>query len=272
MVNAHAETILSFLKAPLDSGDEIFSRFASLPGAQTGKGDSPLQRFVYIPGTRKDRVVLVAHMDTVWDRSYKRVFSGERDVILEDGVFFSSNPDCGIGADDRAGCAMLWELRESGHSLLITDGEEHGMLGAKYLKDAYPELFSELNKHRFMIELDWAGTNGCLYTGVDCTKKFKRYIADTLGFAQNKGGGTDLRVLCKRICGVNLGIGYAGFHKNSEKLILAEWENTLTKLTAFLASPQKRFPTSRMIPLIRFGKKYVKKVLGIGKKTSADGK
>ena len=34
--------------------------------------------------------------------------------------------DEGIGADDRAGCAILWLLKDSGHSLLVTNGEEIG--------------------------------------------------------------------------------------------------------------------------------------------------
>lgn len=265
MANNHVETLLSFLRTPLDCGDAIFARFSALPGAIIGEGDAPLQRFVYIPGTRTDRVVLVAHTDTVWDRSYNRVFSGDRDVIFADGVFSSANPDCGIGADDRAGCAMLWELRDCGHSLLIVDGEEHGMFGARYLKSAYPALFRELNAHRFMIEIDCRGGEHCLYTGVDCTKKFKEYIKDTIGFTEGKGGGTDLRVLCRRICGVNLPVGYVDFHKNSERLILTDWENTLTKVRAFLEKPQRRFPTSLLPRYIRFAKRCVKKAIAIVK-------
>ena len=54
------------------------------------------------------------------------------DVVFEDGVYSSGDDLCGIGADDRAGCAMLWLLRDSGHSLLILDGEEHGQVGAAF--------------------------------------------------------------------------------------------------------------------------------------------
>lgn len=266
MENGHIETIFSFLRVPLDSGDKIFARFSALPGAVAGEGSSPLQRFVYVPGTREDRVVLVAHIDTVWDRAYKRAFSEERDVLFADGVFSSANPDCGIGADDRAGCAMLWEMRESGHSLLITDGEEHGKFGARYLKKSHKKLFRELNRHCFMIELDWMGTDSCLYNQVDNTNKFKRYIEGGLGCVDSKKkGGTDLQHLCRRICGVNIGIGYCDYHKNSEKLILADWENTFAKLSAFLALPQKRFRSLILPPYIRFAKRCVKKAISIVK-------
>jgi hypothetical protein len=73
---------------------------------------------------------------------------------MKDGIIRGTNPKAGIGADDRAGCAMLYLLRKSGHSILITDGEEHGRQGSHYLVNHFPELCSELNNHRFMIQLD----------------------------------------------------------------------------------------------------------------------
>ena len=248
----HIETILSFLNAPLDSGDEIFNRFGALEGAVIGKGDAPLERYVYIPGSRKDRVVLVSHIDTIWDRAYDKCFSGERSVEFKDGMFCSTNPDCGIGADDRAGCAMLWEFLDCGHSILITDGEEKGKHGAKYLKKSNQKLFRELNKHCYMIELDWKGTNECLFNQVDNTGKFKSYIENRLGFIDSKmNGGTDLQILCRDVCGVNLGVGYYRWHTNRECLVLSEWENTYAKVKEFLAEPQKRYRSKIFVKYIR---------------------
>ena len=106
MNQQHIDLLTAFLNTPLSSGDAIFDRFATLPGALVGRGIAPLQRYVYLPGTREDRVVLVAHIDTVWDKSYKKPFTEDRAVILEDGIFKSNNPNCGIGADDRAGCCF----------------------------------------------------------------------------------------------------------------------------------------------------------------------
>lgn len=216
MIN-YDTTLSEFLNTPLDCTDQIFDRFAALPDAITGTGSEPLQRYVYIPGTRKDRVVLVAHTDTVWDKAYNKPFSGTQLLNYEDGIFSSANPTCGIGADDRAGCAMLWVLRSCGHSILLVDGEEHGKRGAWYLRKTNHKLFRELNQHCYMIELDWKGTNCCLFNQVDNTKTFKAYIENILGFADsNTKGGTDLQVLCRNVCGVNIGIGYHGWHTPKE--------------------------------------------------------
>lgn len=264
MENRHIDTILEFLNTVLESSDCLFEKFSSLPGAILGCGDKPLQRYVYVPGKREDRVLLVAHIDTIWDKAYRDVSLGERAVIFDGGVFRSSNPDCGIGADDRAGCAMLWELREGGHSLLIVDGEEHGKIGARYLKKYAPKLFHELNRHSYIIELDWAGTDGCLFNQVDNTKKFKKYIEDTVGFCDSKAsGGTDLQVLCRDICGVNIGVGYHGQHTNGENLILSEWENTLGKLSKHLMKQQQRFRISVPLRCIRLAKRCINKALRI---------
>ncbi len=252
----YESTLLEFLNMPLDCGGKIFERFAVLPGAVVGVGEAPLQRYVYIPGTRRDRVVLVSHIDTIWDKSYSNAFSGEREVLFDNGKFYSSNDSCGIGADNRAGCALLWELRSCGHSILIVDGEEKGKHGARYLRKSNRKLFRELNKHCYMIEFDWAGTDSCLFNQVDNTKKFKKYITKTLGCSEgNSKGGTDLQVLCRRVCGVNLGVGYHAHHTVKEYLTLSEWTNTLAKVNVFLGKPQRRFRSKFFVLYLRFFKR-----------------
>lgn len=262
MTSTSEKTIFDFLNTSIESGDWIFDKFSKLPNAVTGKGEKPLQRYVYIPGARKDRIVLVAHVDTVWDREYSNTLYESGNVGFKNGAFYSLSSGCGIGADDRAGCAMLWELRDSGHSILLLDGEEHGKIGAKFLKESNKKLFRELNRHCFMAELDWKGTDCCLYNQVDNTEKFKRYIEKNIGFYDSKEkGGCDLQVLCKKICGVNLGVGYYGYHTDKEILILSEWENTLTKLIEFLRKPQVKFRSKYFARYVRFLKYCVKKII-----------
>ena len=236
----YVELLQRFLGVPLSDGGEIFRMFAQLPGAVAAQGKRPLERYVYVPGTRADRVLLVAHADTVWDKAYGK--PAQTTVQFENGVFSGTNEQCGIGADDRAGCAMLWALRDSGHSLLVVDGEESGKRGAAFLRRSNLPLYRQLNKHRFMIELDWQGTGTCLYNQVDNTAQFKEYIAKTLGAKEDDfNGGCDLQVLCDAVCGVNLGVGYHQFHRPGETLCLNEWEQTLKQLQKFLQQEHPRF-------------------------------
>ncbi len=262
-----SRTVLEeFLSCPLHNTDAVFARFEALPGAVFQTGGNPLERYVCIPGKKDNKIVLVAHADTVWDDVYGN--SAETTVQFRDGIFVGNNPACGIGGDDRAGCAMLWALRDCGHTLLLVSGEEKGKLGAKFLRKANPQLFRILNRHAFMIELDWRGTGVCLYNQVDYTKRFHTYITKTLGFQEESNkGGTDLQFLCHRICGVNIGVGYHGWHRPGEYVVLAEWENTLRCLSTFLEINHPKFPVS--IPK-RMCKPFVRaknKVMRIIKKT-----
>lgn len=257
----YADTLTEFLNMPLDRGDQILERFASLPSARVGNGQAPLQRYVYVPGTRNDRVLLIAHVDTVWDRAYGCSLTQPRGVLLEDGVFKSDHPGCGIGADDRAGCAMLWEMRHSGHSLLLLDGEEKGKQGAIFLRRSNPALFRELNQHNYMVELDWRGQDECMLNQAPNTARFQKHMKQTLGMTATKArASTDLQVICKRICGINVGVGYHGYHTAQETLVLSEWQAVLDKLSRLLASPQPRFRAHPLVPLARYAKYYLGKL------------
>lgn len=235
-----ADILKRFLNFSISDSSEVFAAFSALPGAITAVGRNPLERYVYIPGTKEKTIVLVAHTDTVWDSFYGN--AQQTTAVYSDGVFHSTNPQCGIGADDRAGCAMLWALRHSGHSLLLLDGEEKGKIGANYLRTKHHKLFRKLNKHQFMIELDWCGTGGCLYNQVENTQAFKDYISTVLGFQDSKQkGGCDLQILCQRICGVNLGVGYHNNHRPGETLDITQWDNTYAQLSAFLELEHPKF-------------------------------
>ena len=260
------ELLLEFLKMPIHNGTAILDKFKSLPGAIYREGEKPFQRYVYIPGTRNDRVVLVAHVDTIWDEVYKKDLTLflERSVLFEDGKFYSGNAECGLGADDRAGCAMLWKLKDLGHSILLVDGEEKGKHGAKYIKASNPHLFEELNDHCFMVELDHISTNHASYVQVHNTNKFKKYFSKETGFVSiGADGGCDLQILCKKICGVNVGVGYHNQHTRKEYLVLNEWENTYNVLHDFLKKEKRKFKLSQVRKFIYFVKRCMNKILRI---------
>lgn len=227
------KVLVEFLKMPLSDMEPVFAKFESLPGAITkGTGDN---KFVYVPGKRENRVLLVAHADTVWDGMQQ--FS-RTSLRYDKGVFSSGTPGCGIGADDRAGCAMLWLMKDSGHSLLVTGGEESGGIASSYIVEELPEIHGDLNKsHAFVVQLDRRGSDDykCYYVG---SKEFRKYVEDTIGYQEpNRGSFTDIGYLCDDVCGVNLSIGYYNEHTDREHLVVAEWLKTLTHVRSWLSNP-----------------------------------
>lgn len=234
----------SFLRLPLADSDAVFRRFSSLPHAVEGIGSHPMERYLYIPGKRQDRILLVAHADTVWKACGDGGPSAPTEFKLSGDTYHSVNPVRGIGADDRAGCAMLWALRDSGHSLLLLDGEEDGKIGARFLRRHAPRLFREINRtHRMMIALDAPGTHTCIFDQVDYTPAFRAYVETKLRISQgNLGGGSDLQFLCHKICGVNYGVGYLGHHTPGEMLSFSGWSSAYRELRSFLEKEHPRFP------------------------------
>ncbi len=214
----------------------MFERFAKIPEAIfIGQNQ---ERFLYVRGKRKNKVLLVAHADTIWDRHYEEHYSGNHELRFENGIISSGTNECGIGADDRAGCAIVWLLRDMGHSLLITDGEEYGKKGASWLESHKKDIADEINStHQFVIQFD--RQNGqdfkCYIVGTD---EFRSYVAEKTGYVEpDRTRSTDICVLCKKITGVNLSIGFYNEHTNEEYLVIKEWEHTLNITRKWLSEP-----------------------------------
>lgn len=235
------EALEWFLNAPISSPERVFAAFRSLPNAREAHADGK-RGYLYVPGTRQDRCLLAAHADTYYDEAYMGAVLENR-AVFRDGAYRGVNGNASIGADDRSGCAMLWLLRSSGHSLLITDGEERGQIGARYLRDSDPELFRELNGHSFILQLDRRGGSDYKLYDVPVTDEFRDYIEAETGFTRAFGSGrTDIIVLCESVCGANLSVGYVHEHHSEELLRLEEWKNTLSIVRRMLAKPLKRYP------------------------------
>ena len=231
------EVLETFLNFELGSPDEVFDKFLTLENAKLYEhvGDRDC---VYVPGTRSDRVLLVAHADTVFAG-----YRGPHKVILDGDIYRSGDENYGIGADDRAGCAILWLLRDSGHSLLITNDEEIGSLGAHDIRDFHKELFREINEHQYIIEFDRRNGRDYKCYNIPVTDEFKRFIEENTGYEDaGTKSSTDIRVLCGKICGVNLSVGYYYEHHIEEYLVFSEWENTLNLARKLLAGEQRKFP------------------------------
>ncbi len=237
-------TLEEFCSFPLSTSKSVLKVFEELPEAICHY-DGDKNNFVYVPGTREDRVLLVAHADTVWDRDYVDKLY-EQTLFEQDGKFFGENTDCGIGADDRSGCAILWLLRNSGHSLLITDGEEIGCVGSRHLKDKYPELYDELNNHCYMIQFDRRECENYKVYSLPVTTEFISFIENSTGYCDaGKLASTDIVVLARNICAVNLSVGYYKEHTEFESIVVDEWLKTLNLAKKILSVKQKKYPLDK---------------------------
>ena len=226
------EVLHEFLRFPLDTTEGIFRKFQEIPGARSfGHAN---KRSLYIPGSAAKKVVLIAHADTYWDD--ENPFLGETELVIEGGRIH--HPQGGLGADDRAGCALVWILRNLGHSILITSGEERGSLACKWLAENRPDVLDELNNsHQFMVQFDRG--NGrefkCYDVGTDA---FRETIQQVSGYREpDRERSTDIKFLCKTICGVNLSIGYHNEHTAEEYLVIDEWQHTLEIARDWLSRP-----------------------------------
>lgn len=241
----------------------VIERFADLPGAITIPPLSNSLLYddssIYVPGSRKDRVLLVAHSDTVWSEALPR----NRAVVSRNKNLVSTIPTVGIGADDRAGCTALWRLRNFGHSLLLCAHEERGCLGALDVTKAIPE---ELKDHAFALEFDRRGSHDLAVYG-DHTSSFLSYLQKWfLGYRKAWGSFTDISVICSytNLCGANLSVGYYHEHTPQEILKIRELENTIARAATLLSSSniQKFSPPESpgfqtRFSLLRPGNQYI---------------
>ena len=229
-----------FLSMSISSTDEVFAAFRTLENIVEDHQDGK-RGYLYVPGARQDRCLLVAHADTYFDYEYQGVIY-HNDVVLENGMYHGTSKDASIGADDRSGCALLWLLRNSGHSLLILDGEEHGQIGAHYLRESNPTLFQELNEHSFILQFDRRGNQDYKCYNIPVTQAFRYYIEKETGYISVEGTGrTDICALCSNICGVNLSVGYYNEHRHEEYISVAEWKHTLDIARTMLEKPLQQF-------------------------------
>jgi len=233
------EILKDFISFPLNSVDEIMSKFAGLPNAVwKGKGSTNGRQFVFVKGTRNDATTIVAHADTKFPNQ------GQHEFSIENGIIRTKESNVGIGADDRAGCAIVWLLKDSGHHLLITDGEENHQIGANFLIDNFPEITEIIHNSSFVVQFDRCNSSDFKCYKLNVTDEFKQYIIKETGYIEpNQCARTDIVVLCQKgCCGVNLSIGYHSEHTKEETLVIDEWLNTLEIARKMLEKPLKRFP------------------------------
>ena len=238
------EVLEMFLNKSVTSSRSVMREFSKLEGAVV---HLPKDRggFVYVPGTREDRVLLIARADTVWDSVFHLIRYSRQKVEFKDGCYFCANGKTGVGANNRAGCALVYLLRDLGHSILVLDRQQYGYnLGVLELEASRPDLFSEMNRHRYMMEFDLEGGDAFRYYAMLASDEFKNYLSEGFGYHEipcEAMYSTDVCRLAQRICGVNVSLGCYNENTAEEKLDYSQWLNTYTKARNLLSKEQPHF-------------------------------
>jgi hypothetical protein len=208
--------------------EEIFHQLPSIL-CLYGYTPTSCEKSIYAEG--QIPIALIAHLDTVFPehtRNNLDIFYDQKREVLW-------SPD-GLGADDRAGIAMILQILATTDlrpHLLFTCDEESSLAGAKELAKM-PCPFKELS---YIIELDRQGTNDCVF--YQCgNHNFQQYI-QTFGFDTALGSYTDISIIgpAWNVACVNLSVGYYNEHSLTEYLNCKEWEYTFTRLKTMLTKP-----------------------------------
>lgn len=243
------EILKKFLSLPMENADSVFDIFQTLEGSRIFEGKIPGERFLFKEGTRKDKITLVAHADTVFTCPIKQ----EIVSVMKDGQEWLVGKDkrVGIGGDCRAGCAILWLLNNSGHNILITDGEEYGKygmgLGVQFLIKEHPEIYKKINESNFLIEFDTDRGNIFDFSATKATKEFEDFIAKNTNLKfEDPSLPTDITYLSNarnggKICSASFSIGVYNMHSPTEAVNVNEWQQILDMSRKFVSMPMKRF-------------------------------
>jgi len=231
------EVLELFLNKELNSANSVFEEFGKIQNAKYFSDNLGNNGFVYVPGTRDDRVLLIAHADTVFKHKEKP------NIEFDSFCYYSTDPYNGIGADDRAGCAIVYLLKDLGHSILIVNGEEEYTLGARNIVENYSDIFNELNStHQYMLEFDKGGYGVFETYNLKVSNDFVRFLERKTQY--EKGNSilfTDICTLSRDICAANISIGYDYAHTQSEFLRYEYWEKTLNIFRDLLNGKQRKF-------------------------------
>lgn len=171
-------------------------------------------------------VCLCAHLDTVFQFPPTTFYFDKDKTVLW-------SPD-GLGADDRAGCFAIIELIERGYrpSIILTDMEEKGGIGASALIDRFPEC--PFLNCKALIQLDRQGERDAVY--YDCDNEAFEELITSYGFISDWGTFTDISIIAPQwgIAAVNLSVGYFDEHMKIETLNMNYLYATIARVEKML--------------------------------------
>ena len=171
-------------------------------------------------------ICLIAHMDTVFRYEPEEFFyDSQKKMLWAPG---------GAGFDDRVGIYMILNLIEKGYkpSVVFTDKEETGGIGARELVVAFPEC--PFKDCRALIQLDRANKNDAVYYNCGNTA-FENWV-EKYGFKFDWGTFSDISIIAPqwRIAAVNLSVGYIDEHTESERLYCGWCDANIRKVEKML--------------------------------------
>lgn len=168
--------------------------------------------YIYAKGTVP--VLLVAHLDTVHEKSVK-------DIVYSDKGNRLSSPQ-GLGGDDRNGVYMILEIiKEINCHVLFVEDEEVGLVGAvKFCRNFKGNM--DIN---YIIELDRRGFHDAVYYSLD-NKEFEEFITESSGghFKTEWGTCSDISEIAPflGVAAVNLSAGYYKEHMPETYTVISE--------------------------------------------------
>lgn len=183
--------------------------------------------FIYAKGTFP--VLLVAHMDTVHKHQVKQ-------IVYADKLNKISSPQ-GIGGDDRCGVYMIMQIvKDYNCSVLFTEDEEIGGIGASKFVKALRKKEIEIAKVNYMIELDRKGEKDAVFYECD-NPEFEQFIMQDDDWQIAYGSYTDIVELEPEIevAGVNFSCGYYKPHTTDEYVVISEMKANINKVKKLLA-------------------------------------
>ena len=186
-------------------------------------------------------VMLVAHLDTVHEKTVRDIcLSSDRNILM--------SPQ-GIGGDDRCGVFALVKAycrSKIKPWLLFCCDEKIGELGAKQFCLAHQQhqLPNQLDNLKFIIELDRKGKNDAVYYRCD-NPDFEAYISGK-GFQSAQGSFSDISLIAPElnIAAVNLSCGYYAAHTRHEYINRSQLNAVIHKVVDIVSDSSRDDLTS----------------------------
>ena len=188
--------------------------------------------FIFAEGTLP--ICLIAHMDTVF-----------KTPPLEEDFLYDSRKKVlwapgGSGYDNRAGIYSIMQIICAGFmpSVIFTDDEEKGCIGAKALVKAIPKC--PFKDCKCLIQLDRANHNDSVF--YDCANENFETFINKYGFETDIGSFSDISVIAPAwgIAAVNLSIGYLDEHTDNERLVCSWCDETIVKVKKILTDAKNK--------------------------------